>query len=292
MRLRILTTVYGGHHIELFRRTCLKSLSFKGNLKSLIEAEAIWNIFTDENSTKRIEEITREQAPGLKVIIRSKKDLRNYIDPVQSATIWQIEECITTDSRLLLAPPDTIFGEGSIHGLLVAGSDKHSVVVMPHPRVLPTITADLSMVKNITNPKLVTLAWKHLHRAWTEAEHGCVNQSSYVGGVEWEELSPSIYLVTHRLPSPYLIDFTEEDLQYFKNAISFGHFDHMWPGDILIPRGRQRYIGSSDAVFIAEVTDADKNVPPVIPNQPTSGFWRNHIHNQHNAQIKCIFRGE
>lgn len=300
MRLQIQTVVWGGHHVELFRRTCLKSLSFKRNKEALYSQNAIWNIFTDENSIKRIEEITKEALPNLEVNIKSKRNLRNYIDPVQAATIWQIEQCITREHKLLLAPPDTIFGDGSIHGLLKIGHEPKSVVVVPHPRVLPSLveefnkppTLDNKSKNLMSNPELVSLAWKHLHRAWTEAEIGCINQSSYVGGVEWQKIGESLYLVTHRLPSPYLIDFTPEDLEYFKSAISFGHFDHMWPGDILIQRGRQRYATSSDAVFICEVTEADKNVPPIIPGQPNFGFWRNFPHNQHNAQITATFRGE
>lgn len=294
MKLQILTSVWGQHHVDLFINTTLRSLTFLNNQEALRQTEAVWNIFTNEESMYELERAVTHHHPSVTLKLRSKKDLRAYIDPVQASVIWQIEECLKTDSRLLIAPPDTIFGDNSVHNLLTIGREKGSVVVVPHPRVLPTFVTEFNqnLDKYQPNHMLVSLAWKHLHRSWSEAKRGCVNQSSYIGGVEWDYLSHNLYSVTHRLPSPYLIDFTEEDLQYFKSAISFGHFDHMWPGDILIPRGRQRFVGSSDAVFICEVTDADKNVPPVIDNQPSEGFWRNHVHNQHNAQIRCIFRGE
>jgi hypothetical protein len=142
----------------------------------------------------------------------------------------------------------------------------------------------------VDNGPLVALAWRHLHDAWVHGERGHANQSSYVGGVEWWRVN-NLIQGTHRLPSPYLIQFTKEDLQYFKSAISFGNFDHVWPSDILIPRGRQRYLGSSDAAFIVEITDPNKNVPPIIENQPKTGFWKDHLQNRSNAQIIFTFRG-
>lgn len=289
MKLQLMSVVWGSKHIELFKETAVRSMGFKRNLKALLEQEAVWNVFTDDENIKDIEEIVKWT--GLNHKIKSKKDLRNYIDPVQSATIWQIEECFITGSRLLLAPPDTIFGDGSVPNMLEAGKAPGAVVVVPHPRVLPSFVHDFRAGRELSNPELVTLAFKHLHRAWTEAEKGCVNQSSYVGGVEWEKLGEDHYAVVHRLPSPYLMDFKSSDLSYFKRAISFGHFDHMWPGDELVPNGRQVYIDDSDQAFICEVTDPDKNVPPVIPGQPKEGFWRNHAHNIHNAKITAHFKG-
>lgn len=289
MSLQLMSVVWGSKHIELFKETAVRSMGFKQNLKALVDHEALWNIFTDDENIKDIEEIIKWT--GLKSRIKSKKQLRNYIDPVQSATIWQIEECLSTGSKLLLVPPDTIYGDGSVPNLLKKAKDKGSVLVVPHPRVLPSFVNDFRSGRELSNPELVSLAFKHLHRAWTEAEKGCPNQSSYVGGVEWERQAEDHYKVIHRLPSPYLINFEPEDLNYFKNAISFGHFDHMWPGDILVPKGRQVYIDDSDIAFICEVTDPDKNVPPIIQGQPTEGFWRNHVHNVHNAQITATFKG-
>lgn len=291
MSLQILSCVWGSNHIDLFRRTALESLSWDKNKKALVEAQAIWNIITDQVDTMK--ELTKDLPEPLYPIvnIRSIDQHRDYIDQVQSASLWQMERSIEAKDKVLLAPPDTIFGDGTIANLLAAGSDEGSVVVVPHARVLPTILDHMdSFFLPVDNAPLVTLAWEYLHDSWVHAERGHANQSSYVGGVEWWKVG-NIIQGTHRLPSPYLIQFTKEDLMYFQSAISFGHFDHMWPGDILIPRGRQRYLGSSDAAFIVEITEADKNVPPIIENQPKTGFWRDNLHNKNNAQIIFTFRG-
>lgn len=289
MSLQILTTCWGKKHIKLFEQTALRSLSWRKNRWALQSVDAVWTIYTDDQDMALMKEIC--QVEGIEFNIQSTTKLRNYIDMVQSAHIAMIEHCVKTGDKLLLAPPDTIFGDGTVLGLLTASHDPGSVVVVPHPRVLPNILNNGDMVVNFpfSNPELVDLAWEHLHDSWVHAERGHPNQSSYVGGVTWWYARDNI-CGTHCLPSPYMINFTDEDLQYFKSAISFGHFDHMWPGDVLIPRGRQRYLASSDAAFIVEITEADKNVPPIIENQPSHGFWRDHIHNKANQQIIFTFR--
>jgi len=289
MALNLLTTCWGKKHIEMFEKTALRSLSWPKNRAALQAVDAVWCIYTDDQDLDHMKAICT--TPGITFNIQSTTKLRNYIDMVQSATIDMIELCVERNEKLLLAPPDTIFGDGTVLGLLTAGQDPDSVVVVPHPRVLPSILSTMEKRGHITNDTLVDLAWEHLHDAWVHAERNHPNQSSYVGGVEWWWAGDNI-CGTHRLPSPYLLSFTNEDLMYFKSAISFGHFDHMWPGDILIPRGRQRYLGSSEAAFIVEITEAGKNVPPIIENQPKTGFWRDHVHNKNNAQIIFTFTGE
>lgn len=287
----ILTVCWGKKHIDLFEKTTLKSLMFHQNKEAL--KGSTWNFFTDDENVQYVESLLKQTE--MKYLVSSKKDLRDYIDPVQSATLKMIKACLDLKVPLLLAPPDTIFGNGSVKAMQEAAWEDGSVIVSAHPRVNPSFLSDFSQTTYpVSNPHLVDLAWKHLHKSWTDAEIGHDYQSSYVGGVEWKKLNEGLYAVTHRLPSPYFIKFTEEDLQYFKSAISFGHFDHKWPGDILCPRGRQRYIASSDACFIAEITEADKNVPFIIPNQPKSGFWRDQEKNSHNhlnKQVVAIFRG-
>lgn len=287
MGLQLLTCVWGKKHIELFKQTAFRSLTWDKNLKALSDARAVWNLFTDDvNAMMNI----IDNDLGITFNIQSTEKLRDYIDEVQSASIWQMEQALEKNDQVLLAPPDTIFGDGTVQGLLSAGQDEGSVVVVPHARVLPSIlTKDLE-IHDVENDMLVDLAWEHLHDSWVHAERGHANQSSFVGGVTWWRAGDVIQ-GTHVLPSPYLLNFTNEDLQYFRSAISFGHFDHMFPGDILIPRGRQRYLTSSDSAFMVEITDPDKNVPPIIENQPKTGFWRDNLHNKSNAQVIFTFKG-
>ena len=111
------------------------------------------------------------------------------------------------------------------------------------------------------------------------------------GGVHWQKLDEEIFSVSHRLPTPYFMDVCADDLKFFQNQVAFGVLDHTWPAEMLIKQERMRVVGGSDACFVCEITDADKNVPPVMANSNPDKFWKSHLHNQINNQYRTIFRG-
>lgn len=288
MSLQVITCVWGTKHLDMFRKGTLKTLSYKQNKKALYEAKAKFNLFTDQEHVDFLYKIVDAEFPELEVNVQPTTMLRRYNDPIQAAFIWQIEECLRYGHKLLIAPPDTLFGDESIPGILKVGREKGACVAVPHPRVNPSILNELDWT--FKNEQMVSLAWKHLHRSWVNAEVGHPNRNSFIGGVHWSKISPKIISISHRLPTVYLADFTLEDLKYFQSAGSFGVFDHLWPGHILIPRGRQRTVGSSDVAFVVEVTEFDKNIPPMSDGDPDD-FWQKNPHNEINKQFISVFRG-
>lgn len=290
MKLQILTMVYGEKHVEMFRRACLKTLSFPENRRAIYEQQSRWNICTDQEHVDYLRREIDILFPELTVNFIDTSDLRSYTDPIQSAIVWQIGDCLQSRSRLLIAPPDTLFAEGAIKGLVLAGREQGSVVVVPHPRVLPEILSQ-ALDPFMTAPEMVKLSMACLHQSWSDAEIGHVRQNSYVGGVKWWRVNEKVISGQHYLPTPYLMDFTEADLNYFKTQISFGSFDHVWANDVLLQAGRQRYIASSDLCFIAEITERDKNVPPIWEGDKDS-FWRNNFQFQIDKQTVFTFRSE
>ncbi len=207
------------------------------------------------------------------------------------ALLNEMGACITYNCQSLTAPPDTIWGDGSITNMIEVGSQRDTVVFAAHARVLPTII-DHSPMKS--NAGLVKLAWEHLHKTWKDAEVGLVKVNSYIGGVSWRYLDENLYSVCHRLPTPYLCNYTPEDLVYFKNQIHYGVLDHSWPAECLIHTERMRLMGSSDGAFMVEITEAANNIPPVEHYHPDEAdhFWRNLKHNKVNRMFSVIFRGE
>lgn len=287
--MQIFTVVYGDKHVELFRRSCLRSLAFPDNRRAIFGSKTVWNIATDKKHEDYIARMVDAFFSELQVNFIPMWSLRDYIDPIQSAIIKVITKCLQSNEHLLMAPPDTIFGNGTINNLMKVGSEKDSAVVVPHPRVLPSFLLE-DIEPYLTNEELVTRSWKYLHQSWEDAERGHPRQNSFVGGVTWWR-EDKLIKVIHRLPTPYYMQFTEEDLRYFKNQISFGGFDHTWPSDVLIPRGRYKYITSSDDCFIVEVTEREKNVPPIWAGSVDS-FWRLGVQERHNANVVSTFRGE
>lgn len=288
MGVQLLSVFWGQKHVDLFINAALKSLTFSKNKQALIEAGATWNIFTETHHFDQIREAIRERVPEIEMFeLQSVVKLRDRTDHMLSALIWQIEKCLLNKEKLLLVMPDTIWGDGSIPNLFKVGHEPTSCVVVPHPRVLPEILNETYE----SNQSLVNAAFKHLHRSWSEAKVGHPRQNSFVGGTSWVDLGENQYSVCHRLPTVYYAGFTDEDLQYFKTQVGFGTYDHTWPGHILIPRDRQRTIGSSDVAFVCEITDADKNVPPVMRGGDPDKFWKANMHNNINAIMRTTFRG-
>lgn len=287
--MQLFTVAYGEKHVELFRRACLKSLAFPDNRRAIYSQNPTWNIATEDKYQGYLSKMVDAYFSEMKINFISTKDLRDYIDPIQSAIIKVIKTCLDGREKLLMAPPDTIFGNGTIPALMQMGKTKDSAVVVPHPRVLPNFLLE-DLDPYISNSELVTKSWKHLHQSWSDAERGHPRQNSFVGGVTWWREEDQIKVI-HRLPTPYYMEFTEEDLNYFKNQISFGGFDHTWPSDILIPRNRYTYITDSNQCFIVEVTEREKNVPPIWAGSVDS-FWRLGTQERHNADIISTFRGE
>lgn len=263
----------------------------KRNKASLEEQPTKWHVYTDKNHVANIEKWIKEVLPNTIPDVKDISETRRYIDASQSAFVMSIEECIKDKSPLLFAPPDILFGDGSINGLLKSLYEKDAVATVAHIRATSSLLKEIKQnQKDITNPQLVSLAWKHLHRCWIDAELGHPRQNQWGTGVCWQKIEDNLYSVVHRLPTPYLMYFTDEDLQYFKIQSGFGHFDHRWPGDILMKRGRQRTITSSDVAFMIEITEPEKNISNIPGDK--NDFWQHHYHNEINKQILVTLRGE
>lgn len=292
--LRLFTCVWGDY-LDLFENALVRSLSWPLN-KSALEG-ATWDLCTKKADFQKANDIAK--SVGINVELHEVPDEMTGDHPMMGAIILQIfkpriQKCVETNSRMLLAPPDTIFGGDSIENILKIGEQKDTVVFVAHPRAHPTILEALNPSGSTGNGGLVTACWQHLHVSWREAEYfpnvGRLN--SQVGGVLWRKLNEETMVVTHRLPTPYLINWTKEDLAYFNNAAVFGQIDHDWPAECVVNQERARYVGSSDAAFIVEITDANKNIPPLTQHSDIEPdkFWKNLSHNKHFRQMSVIFR--
>ena len=285
MKIHGLSCVWNKAYVERFLQGTIKSLAFQHN--ALVMQDLIYNIFTEEEHFQEIEEFITPLLPHTELRLRDLAVIRDRIDYLHSGLIWQIKECLKEKTKMLLLPPDSIFGDGTLANLIKLGKKPGTCVVAPHPRVLPTILNESYQ----SNASLVTAAWKHLHRSWSEAEDGSDRQNSFVGGVRWAHLTPKLLDVEHLLPTPYFCDFLYEDLMFFESSPGIGVYDHTWPSN-LVSKQRMKYSGSSDACFIAEITEHDRNLPPVIRGAASDKFWRSHPHNLFNTQISCSFRME
>lgn len=250
------------------------SLAWRKNREAL--KDATWVILTDDDRAPKIASKFFDGAIHVYPVLRHPT--KNLTD--------EIHRCLLSDSQFLMAPPDTVFADGSIASMLRCATQPKTVVGVAHVRVNPTF---LDSMPYLTPAPMVTHAWEHLHKSWIYAEES-EYANSFTGGVSWRYLNPSTIAVQHRLPTPYLVNFKYADLEYFSHE-RFSVWDHEWP-TLLVHHERWRYIGSSDAAFIAEVTDQDKNIPPpgYLPPDETDAFHRDLIHNKTNRLFFSIFR--
>lgn len=259
-------------------------------------ADATWVFLTKGDCIERLEVLVK--GSGIKVANVQFMALGPEFDQNPHAAghfmlqgfLMEMNMCLTYGAQCLIAPPDTIFGDGSIPNMREIAKVRDSVVFAIHARVLPTTNPD----RAYTNHQLVREAWGNLHKTWAEAEEGRDKINSYVGGITWCYLSEGLYSVCHALPTPYLINFTPEDAVYFRNQIHFGVLDHSWPGDVLVDSERMRVIGSSDAAFMCEITEPEQNIPPIehYRSDEPDRFWRGLKHNKINRMFRVILRGD
>lgn len=298
--------VWGEKYIEQFKRGCLKSLAWPKNKEAL--KGCTFRVVTRECHAEEIERLVWNALDcNLEIeLIPDQLDVGNGGPTIDSHKVdpgfllirylgQAAHQCFQDQSKFFLAPPDTIFGDGSVENILRTGVVPGICVTVPHVRVLPEILNEIGD-EPISNARLVRTAFKHLHASWVNAEDKAEKQSSLVGGVRWSDLGNEVYSVQHRLPTVYMASFFPQDVLHFQHANSMGTWDHHWPGERLIRQARQRTIHSSDIAFIAEVTDPAMNVPTDVPADVRAQFPPDHysddkVHHDHNRLSISCFRG-
>jgi hypothetical protein len=311
MNIHLFSMFWGDHYVELFKKACFRSINWPKNLSAV--SGSVWNVYTKREHFEELDSIFKNSEfklqlweIGESIRVAGCGFVRTSL--VDAGVILlnglreQIHWSIKNNSKMLFAPPDTLFGDGTIANLARIGVPLHSCVAFPHPRVHPGILDDVDELiatrGQITNSKLVTLAMKHAHKSWSFGEIGHESNNSFIGGISWKRLDDGLWAVSHKLPTCYLADFTHPDFDFFWSQVSFGGWDHRWPAENLIRQGRQRLVGSSDACFAVEITDWDKNVPPEMdrsklpPGSLEDAYWNNHYHNGINNQSSVIWRGD
>lgn len=289
MKARLLTIVWGEKHIDWFERACLASLALPANLAALRHHCECWDIVTSPEDQARLTALALPLWLPLK--FHEADFSADHGDVLQLSIIKAMERCRDDDLALFIAPPDTIFGDGSIGSICAVGQPRHTCVAVPHVRVLPRLleTADCAR----SNAALVAAAWRNLHRTWVECDVERDTTNSFYGGTSWQRIGPGLYGVTHLLPTVYLAHFNETDIGWWHAQTKSGAWDHRWPSK-LVAEARQRVIGSSDAAFMVELTDEFANVPPVTRNDldTPAKYWGQAAHNVMNFNGLCVFRAE
>jgi hypothetical protein len=288
MNLRLLTIVGGEPYLTWMRNGLVPSLLWEKNRSAIRHAQ--WHIYTPLALNDRVIDICHRV--GLDIVMHEIEPITNGGITLAAVMREFIMDCAAEGDPFLVCPPDTIFGEQSLETIVAMSREPHSVVSVAPVRVNPTFMDGFDG-EPMSNARMVSRAWQHLHPTWRDANIRNPKINSFIGGVSWKQTADNLYSVTHLLPTPFLIHPHPSDSEWFRLYGGPGTFDHHWPAKI-VDEGRQRFIGSSDGAFAVEITNENENLPPMYPTDPNnpSQYSCTNKHNHVNRNTVVIFRRE
>jgi hypothetical protein len=285
--IRIFSVVYGDAFCKLFNNITLRSL-LRQPLNASVAAGVLWSIYTLRENEEQIRSIMSLHA-SLEI---NFIDLSGGVsDVLHRCLIAEAKKCFSAKATMIMAPPDSFWGDGSLPNLIaMAGNRADLCVLAPHVRVEHEPFLQALPEGVLANPQLVSLALSVLHRVWRECDPDQSMLNTPESGHTLRKLPvPGHYAVCHLLPTPYLARFTEADI-VFLESLGGDSWDHRWPA-VLADAGRQRVIGSSDGFFLAELTNPATHFPPMQPcREFEDAFNSEHSHNKINRNMFSIWR--
>lgn len=301
--LRIFTPVFGKRHIDLLSRALGRSLLWPKNFETIKDAK--WILFIHKNEFEQVMGIATKVLPSHQIETIEFDGSLEELTKARGILMCQafaktIRGCIRENTRLLVSTADFIWADGTLANMLTLSEQTNTCVSLPHPRVLPSILDHIDSSKNSFD--LVTLMMKHPHRSWVNSEYG-KHFATYKGGILWRRSGAGVLALQHRMPSPYMLNFTKDDIDYFtasndNKIAAWGAIDHDWASH-LCETQRWRMILSSDIGFMAEVTSENDNLPPQSPcdMKNPDDFWTQDrtthlLHHRLNRQFIATFRGD
>lgn len=297
--LHIFTPAWGSKHLALMRSALGRSLLWPKNYDTVREAK--WHLVSVPQDAEAVKALAHELLPHAEVDICVDPRVMQASDHGLSLALdlmKVMDICIKDNAPMLMATPDFVYGDGTIRAMMEIADQPGTVAGMAHIRVLPGFLAHIGFNvtgKIPTNAQLMNIAFKNCHGTWQDTQCGADPTMSYHCGVSWKWLNENTAAVQHHMPSPFLVNFISKDKDVWRNGgePGFGFWDHDWPAFLLNDQ-RLRWIGSSDAAFMAEVTEPMANLGKMLPRNPLDpdAFFKDSYHCRIQRQFVSIFRGE
>lgn len=283
-QLHIFTPVWGKHFTSLLELALGKSLQWRLNAAAV--ANCKWTILTTAQEKSEILKTAQKIIPTASITVLTNDRLTEPNAPIgalkMQALLKAIRECLDDKTPMLMSTPDFIWADGSIQNMIdesYPAEGQGLCVSIAHMRALPRFIEALGN-NRMSAQSMVEVGLSHAHPAWNRCSINDAQNGIYHAGVSVRYLDCGrLITVQHQMPSPFLVNFKESDLEEFARwkgvtPPAFGEWDHNWPSKLL-EEGRLRYIGSSDVAFMVEITEADMNVPPLEPARtPHDQFFR------------------
>ena len=292
MKLRLFVICFGDKHADLYERVAIRSLTQPMN-KAALSSDAVVSIYTDAATADRVGKATQALSPNLDVHIMGTSG--DHYDVQNRCFIEEIGRCVREDATLLIVNPDCFWGDGSLANLLAIAGEQDVCIASPHVRVDKDkflVALDAPWNDVVPNDMLVALSMRTLHQSWIDADATKERSNTYQTGIALRRIGEGLYAVSHLQPTVFLARVNARDYGYFaERPTGRGLWDHFWPSQ-LIDAGRYRVVSASDAVFIAELTEADTHNTPLSPVDPKhpDAFFRSDPHISANRNVVGIWR--
>lgn len=285
-RLHIFTHVFNGGYLSQWRRAGAVSLLWPKNLEALYSVDVLWDIYTGAGIAKEV----REFAASLPF----KTEITQVNGIKDSSFRVALEKALQANAYFMPAPPDLIWGNGSINTLLKLMPFAYArCLAVPHVRVAERKFMAEFDGSPLSNAQLVKKAFNALHEAFAGSRVPSDKSNTGTTGTVWTELTDGLYAAGFFLPTIHLMQPTADDVEWFRRNPGSDHWDHRFPTS-LVGTDRHRIIGSSDAAFMAELTPDEGAHPQRCPLQ--KGKWDEYNgkmpHHIQNRNTVSIFRAE
>jgi len=258
-KLLVFVMAWGAKYVDYFNECCLRSLLQSGNIPELINKgyQIKFSVHTTDEDSSEIKKMLNHSIDKAKLNSFVYFDVKTYKTPKglkEKALLSIIEESIKERSMVLNATADIFYGNYSIDNMISANMGRGLCIAGPMFR----INADEFRLhlKNdeaeINNIELANHMFKYLNTDLKYSDISKLN-TSRATGLAVQKINKETYLLTSRLPTIHIANFTKRDLNYFKRR-PFEDWDHRWPS-ILMAEGRYKMIGSSETFLCVEATD-------------------------------------
>lgn len=295
MKRRFVVFAYGDEHASLYESIAVRSASHRRNRPAF--EDAVISVYSDNATMERIARASRTLAQVETHLVDTTPG--HYAAQVK-VFLDEMGRCVRDDAAMILLNPDCFWGDGSLTNMIRIAGEQPVCIAVPHPRVDAKKFQDewdyrlVNWGRDIEpdNSGLVSMAMQTLHSSWKDADTAKGEANSFLTGIGMREISRGIYAVHHLLPTVFYARPSARDYGFFKqNAGIPGLWDHHWP-QVLVEDSRLRVVGSSDAVFLVELTNADthgtekQKIDPVKPD----AYNRTAPHIETNRMFVSVWR--
>lgn len=296
--VHLLTVVWGNDRLRLFEHALLRSVLQRGNLPRLVRdgVSVSIDVHTTLKHVGDVHRILKRTLCERPAHVRDGIQISIFVTVgpkvhLESALRRTMRRCARRNASMLMAPPDSYFANGSINNLVQAQAGRNVSVAAVHLRVVDEefLRALDAFEGDIEAPMLDSLALETAHdnvaNGFIERDRNCASET----GVALQVLEPNMVLVTHRIPTIHLIAVEQSDVEYFEGR-PFQAWDHQMTA-LHIAHGRFKYIGSSDAFFMVELTDAESHLVPAETSAWSDTYkWEEDLHHAINRNFCSVLR--